>query len=234
MNLGKIYALFLGLALWVVPVAAANLTVTADELAYNGQGDVATATGNVVIERDGAVMTGAAGEYHFADGSAVLSGGVTYKKDSVSLQAAEVRSEADGNLTANGSVQIWDGTRSLAGDTVFYRPSDGYGTVDGNAALTVQKMRMTAAHIEAFTNEIRVIGTGGVTLVNEEHGMTANAEWAEYTQTPNRDDGYVILKGNARVVQEGNVLTGPRLDVRVADRSVETKGRSTLIIQTKE
>lgn len=230
----KIFGMLLGLLLLTVSVHAAELEITADELAYDSQHDMATATGHVVIIRENARMTGAVGEYHFNDRTAVLRGGVTYHRDTVSLQAAEVRALVSGIVEASGGVSIQDGTRNLSGSVVTYEPNTGHGTINGNAQVEMDGIRMTASDIDAYTNEIRLVGTGGVTLYNAENQMDAVSDRAVYTQTPGQEDGYVVMEGNARVTQDGNVLTGPRLDIRVSERSVETKGRSTLVIQTRE
>ncbi len=227
-----LWSLFCCLLVTVFSVSAAEITITADELSYNGQSETALAVGNVVVQRGNARLTGARGEYYFTDGSASLSGGVTYTAPGTSLTATSVRLYADETLQADGNVQIHDGENTLLGDHVTYNSNSGYGTVTGNAVLEMPNTRMTASYIEAFMNEIRLIGSGGVNLYNDEHGMTAVADNAIYTQSPGADDGYLMLRGNARVDQRGNILTGPRLDIRVEDRSVETKGRSTLIIKT--
>ena len=44
------------------------ISVTADQLQYDGKTQVATAKGNVVIVRDNATMTGATAMYNFEDG----------------------------------------------------------------------------------------------------------------------------------------------------------------------
>ncbi len=224
------------MALWLCAGSAwaADLSITADELSYDGNAEVATASGNVVIERDGAKMTGTQGEYHFSDGSATLTGGVEYHKGNTSLTAATVYAYADQSLRADGDVHIVDGDKELLGAAVTYRPSDGYGTVEGGGVLRVPGTEMRAAAIEAHMNEIRLVGTGGVQLVSSQHGLRATADKAIYTQTPGQDDGFVSLVGNAHAEQNGNTLNGPHLDIRVADNAVETKGRSTLVIRSRE
>ena len=64
--------------------------------------------------------------------------------------------------------------------------------------------------------------------------MNATADQATYRQTPNLNDGVAYLKGNARAVQNGNVLEAPELKIELSDNSAETLGgRSTLIITPK-
>lgn len=221
------------LALFVMTtwsVGAVDTTITADTLTYNGNEDTAQAKGNVVITRGTAKMTGAEGIYHFADQSATLSGSVSYVDGATSLTAATVTAYADQSLAASGGVEMHAEDRTLRGATVTYRPSDGYGTIDGNAYLAVPGTEMTAGHVEAYVNEIRMIGTGGVSLSHPAQAFTATADAITYTQTPGADDGFAVLTGNAHAVQNGNTLNGPALEVRLKEQAVETKGRSTLVI----
>ena len=222
------------LALFVMTtwsVGAVDTTITADTLTYNGNEDTAQAKGNVVITRGTAKMTGAEGIYYFADQSATLSGGVSYVDGATSLTAATVTAYADQSLAASGGVEMHADDRTLRGATVTYRPSDGYGTIDGDAYLAVPGTEMTAGHVEAYVNEIRMIGTGGVRLSHPELAFADTADAITYTQTPGADDGFAVLTGNARAVQNGNTLNGPALEVRLKEQSVETKGRSTLVIR---
>lgn len=213
-------------------VWAAELTITADSLVYNGDSDVAQATGNVVITRDGATLTGATGEYSFADGTATLTGGIHYTKDDTTLTAASLTAYADESLLASGNVQAQAGDRVLTGDTVHYDPAAAHGTVTGSAYVSMPGTELWAREIDAYLEEIRLIGTGGIHLVNSEHGLNATSDSVVYTQTPGGDDGHAVLSGNARVNQNGNELTGPQLDIYPARRSAETTGRSTLIIRS--
>ena len=128
------------LALFVMTawsVGAVDTAITADTLTYNGNDDTARATGHVVITRGTAKMTGAEGLYRFADQSATLSGGVSYADGATSLTAATVTAYADQSLAASGGVEMHADDRTLRGATVTYRPSDGYGTIDGDAYLAV-------------------------------------------------------------------------------------------------
>ena len=51
-----------------------------------------------------------------------------------------------------------------------------------------------------------------------------------YTQTPGQNDGVIHLTGNVNATQNGNSLNGDNVDIRLADNSVQTRSRSTIVI----
>lgn len=213
---------------------AAEVAIAADELIYSGAADTVEAHGHVVITKDTATLEGESGTYALGAGAATLRGGVRYTDGERSLTAATLTWEGGDTLTAEGDVRLTDGDRTLTGPYVRYRSSDGYGIVRGGGEVRMREATMRAGEIEAYTRDIRLIGTGGVYLRQDEKAFTATGDRITYMQTPGLDDGYAVLEGNAEATQAGHTLRGPRLDIRLQDSVVETKGRSTLIIQTKD
>ena len=89
---------------------------------------------------------------------------------------------------------------------------------------------MTAPFIEGNSKEIRVVATGGVNFESTEHHVVGSGDKAVYTKTPDKEDGKVVLIGNARATQNGNTFEGPELVFTAEDNTVETRGRSKLVI----
>lgn len=115
-----------------------------------------------------------------------------------------------------------------------YNTETGYGEIIGHGQLVMADNVLTGQHITAFTNQISATAKGNVTLSSASRNVNATADEAVYTQTPNQNDGVAYLKGNARAVQNGNVLEAPELKIELSDNSAETLGgRSTLIITPK-
>ena len=94
--LGKKLAVAALLGAMVLPavgaVAADNngnpaVSVTADTLEYNGKTQVATATGNVVIVRDQATMTGNKAVYNLKTAEADMEGNVSVQQPDMQLNA---------------------------------------------------------------------------------------------------------------------------------------------------
>lgn len=207
--------------------------ISADVLTYNGQTKVATAQGNVVIHaNEGATMTGASGEYHFEDGSAYLTGGVHYVKGASTMSADTVHVLGDKTILGTGSVDLYDGEgqRTVRGDQVTYNPDTGYSKVDGNGYVSTPDGSLTAPLIEGNAKEIRFTASGGVQFQSETHQLTGSGDQAVYTKSPDKEDGKVVLTGNAHAVQNGNAFDGPELIFELSDNFVQTRGRSTLVI----
>lgn len=207
--------------------------ISADVLTYNGQTKVATAQGNVVIHaNEGATMTGASGEYHFEDGSAYLTGGVHYVKGTSTMSADTVHVLGDKTILGTGSVDLYDGEgqRTVRGDQVTYNPDTGYSKVDGNGYVSTPDGSLTAPLIEGNAKEIRFTASGGVQFQSETHQLTGSGDQAVYTKSPDKEDGKVVLTGNAHAVQNGNAFDGPELIFELSDNFVQTRGRSTLVI----
>ena len=197
-----------------VTVWAANdpLTISADTLSYDGNSGRADATGNVVITQADKTMTGAKGWYN-------------------TKTAESVHSYNNNKFTANGSVHLQRADRQIFGDSVEYSTDSEYGLVTGNARLIAEGTTLTGDKVEGWMKEVRAVAQGNVTFSNPERNVSGSADRATYTQTPNQNDGVVLLSGSAHAVQNGNVLNAPELKIRLADDSAETLGgRSTLII----
>lgn len=212
--------------------AAAN-EITADVLTYDGKNQVATASGHVVIYGDeGETMTGEYGEYHFGERSAYLTGGVHYAKGESTMNAETIHLAADRTITGTGGVSAFDADnqRTLRGDLVSYNSETGYGRVEGNGFVATPDGSMTAPFIEGNVKEIRIVATGGVGFESEKHGLVGSGDQAVFTKSPDKEDGKVVLTGNARATQNGNTFEGPELVFTAEDNAVVTRGRSRLVI----
>ena len=220
------------LALMGAQAASAD-EIMADVLTYNGKTKVVTAEGHVVLHgNEGATMTGERGEYHFEDRSAYLTGKVHYAKGESTMDADTVHLSQDKTVTGTGGVSAYDAEnkRTLRGDTVSYNSETGYGRVEGNGFVETPDGSMTAPLIEGNSKEIRVVATGGVNFESKAHKIVGSGDEAVYTKTPDKEDGKVVLTGNARATQNGNTFEGPELVFTAEDNMVETRGRSKLVI----
>ena len=212
--LGKKLAVAALLGAMVLPavgaVAADNngnpaVSVTADTLEYNGKTQVATATGNVVIVRDQATMTGNKAVYNLKTAEADMEGNVSIQQPDMQLNADKVHSTNKNYVVATGSVRGVYDDKKVNGDKVEYYLDQDYGIVTGNGYLE--------AHIESPAEN-----------------LVAYANQAVYTQTPGQNDGVIHLTGNVNATQNGNSLNGDNVDIRLADNSVQTRSRSTIVI----
>ena len=207
------------------------LTISADTLSYDGNTGRAEASGNVVITQQDKTMTGANGWYNTKTREASLEGGVSLIGDNMSMSAQSVHSVNDNQFSAEGDVHLQRDDRQIFGDSVEYNSDTEYGKVVGNAKLIAEGTTLTGNQVEGWLKEIRAVAQGSVTFNNPDKNVSGSADRATYTQTPNQNDGVVLLTGSAHAVQNGNVLNAPELKLYLKDNSAETLGgRSTLVI----
>lgn len=227
-------SLIIGLMTLSVTAWAANnapLTISADTLSYDGNSGRADAKGNVVITQQDKTITGATGWYNTKTREAQLEGGVSMIGTDMAMSAQTVHSINDSHFKATGAVHLQRQDRQIFGESVEYNTDTEYGKVTGNARLIAEGTTLTGNEVEGWLKEIRAIAQGNVTFTNPERNVSGTGDRATYTQTPDQNDGVVVLSGNAHAVQNGNVLNAPELKISLADDSAETLGgRSTLVI----
>lgn len=207
-----------------------SVSVTADILVYDGKTQVATATGNVVIVRDQATMTGNQASYNLETAEADMEGNVAVQQPDMQLNADKVHSTNRNYIVATGSVRGVYNDKKVNGDQVEYYLDKDYGIVTGNGYLEAQGSQMWADHIDAWFKEVRAVGQGNVHIESPVDNLTAYAKQAVYTQTPNVNDGVIHLTGDVHAAQKGNTLNGDNVVIRLADNSVQTMTRSTVVI----
>ena len=207
------------------------LTISADTLSYDGNTGRAEASGNVVITQQDKTITGANGWYNTKTREASLDGGVSLIGSTMAMSAQSVHSINDNQFSATGDVHLQRDDRQIFGDSVEYNSDTEYGKVLGNARLIAEGTTLTGNQVEGWLKEIRAVAQGDVTFNNPDRNVSGSADRATYTQTPNQNDGVVLLTGSAHAVQNGNVLNAPELKLYLNDNSAETLGgRSTLVI----
>lgn len=207
------------------------LTISADTLSYDGNTGRAEASGNVVITQQDKTITGANGWYNTKTREASLDGGVSLIGSNMAMSAQSVHSINDNQFSATGDVHLQRDGRQIFGDSVEYNSDTEYGKVLGNARLIAEGTTLTGNQVEGWLKEIRAVAQGDVTFNNPDRNVSGSADRATYTQTPNQNDGVVLLTGSAHAVQNGNVLNAPELKLYLNDNSAETLGgRSTLVI----
>ena len=207
------------------------LTISADTLSYDGTTGRAEASGNVVITQKDKTITGANGWYNTKTREASLDGGVSLIGSNMAMSAQSVHSINDNQFSATGDVHLQRDDRQIFGDSVEYNSDTEYGKVLGNARLIAEGTTLTGNQVEGWLKEIRAVAQGDVTFNNPDRNVSGSADRATYTQTPNQNDGVVLLTGSAHAVQNGNVLNAPELKLYLNDNSAETLGgRSTLVI----
>lgn len=205
--------------------------LAADSIEYDSATGVAIAKGAVRITRDNTVMTGYNAEYNTKTQEALLSGGVKVEQADATLTADEVRSYDNNHLVASGGeVVLVKGTSSITGPQLDYYSDKEYALVTGWARLKTPDALMTANKVEAFIAEDKAIGSGNVHVVSETRNLDATSDMATFYGAK-QGQSKVVLSGNARAVQQGNVLTGSNLTVHLDDKAMDAQGRTKLVIK---
>lgn len=210
-----------------------SVELTADTIEYDSVQGVLTAQGAVKLVRDRAVLTGASALYNTKSKEAVVTGGVKMVRDDTTLTAAEVHSYNDNYLVASGGAMLVKGENTLSGPKLEHWVDRQYSLVTGSARLTMPDGVMTADKLEAFHAEDKAVGTGSVHVISDKRSLDATSDLATYYGAKT-GQGKVILSGNARAVQEGNILTGNTLTIYLDDKAMDAQGRTKLVIKPQQ
>ncbi|MPL68919.1 LPS-assembly protein LptD [bioreactor metagenome] len=205
--------------------------LAAQTIEYNSATGLMTAQGGVRMIQDDAVLTGTSAEYNTKTREAYVAGGVKVVKGDATLTSAEVRSYDNNHLIATGGAVLVKGDNTLTGPKIDYYSDRQYAVVPGGARLTMPDGFMTANQIEAFIDQDKAVGTGNVHIVSDVRKLDAVADNATYYGTKEGGQGKAILTGNARAVQDGNILTGETLTIRMDDKAMDATGRTKLVVQ---
>lgn len=211
--------------------AAQNKPVelSADTIEYDSVKGIMTANGNVSMIQEEAIMTGAQAEYNSKTKEAHISGGVKVIKGDATLLAAKVDSYENTHMVATGDPVLTKGDNKLAGPKIDYYSDKQYAIVIDGANLTMPDGIMTATQIEAFFDENRAVADGNVHVVSQTRNLDATSDHAVYYGSK-EEQGKTVLTGNARAVQDGNVLTGNTMTLYLDNKTIDVEGRSKLII----
>lgn len=225
-----VLALTLGMVTQIYAAQNKPFELAADVIEYDSATGIMTGEGAVTLTQDKAVLTGSNVQYNTKTQEAYITGGVRLVQDNAVMTAAELRSYGNNHIIASGDIELVQGESTLTGPQLDYYADKGYAIVNANARLSMPDGVMTADKIEAYLNDNKVIGTGHVHLASQTRQLDATSDQAEYF-APKGETGRVILSGNARAVQEGNVLTGHKLTIYLEDQAVSAQGRTKLVIQ---
>ncbi|HWR44318.1 LptA/OstA family protein [Sporomusa sp.] len=216
------------------PTAKTPVEIAADSIDYDSASGIMLATGGVRITQGQAVMTGAKAEYNTKSQEGHLTGGVNAVNQDATLTAAEVKTYKNNtHLIAMGDAVLTKGDQRLTGPKIEYFSETQYALVPENGKIEMPDGTMTADKIEAFIPENSATGTGSVHIVSPARKLDATSNTATYYGDP-KGQSKVILNGNARAIQDGNILTGETLTLRLDEKAMDAQGRTKLIITPQQ
>ena len=214
------------------PKSNGPIEIVADTIEYNSVQGLITATGSVVITRNTGVMTAAKAVYNEKTKDSHLTGGVKAVDGDATLTSAELRSHNDNHLIAIGDVVLTKGQSKLTGPVVEYFSERQYAKVPNDGRIETPDGVMTADFIEAFLDKESAVGVGHVHVVSPARQLDATSDEGVYFGQP-KGQSKVVLTGNARALQEGNLLTGETMTIRLDEKAMDSQGRSRLVVTPK-
>ncbi len=110
--------------------------------------------------------------------------------------------------------------KTLSGPVIEYFADRQYMLVPSAAKVVMKDGVFTSDKMEAYLNEDHLIGTGNVHIVSAPRNLEAFGDQADYY---GKEDGKVILTGNAVATQDNNTLKSNRLTLYLADGQAEVK-----------
>lgn len=204
--------------------------MSADTIEYDSVQGIMTAQGGVKIIQNNAVLTGANAQYNTKTKEALVTGSVKVIREDSTLTAAEVRSYNENHMVATGGAVLVKGDKTLTGPRIEHWVDKQYSLVPESARMTMPDGFMTTDKLEAFHTEDRAVGSGNVHIVSDVRKLDATSDQAVYYGSKT-NQGKVVLSGNARAVQEGNVLTGNTLTIYLDDKAMDAQGRPKLVVK---
>lgn len=208
--------------------------MTADTIEYDANSGLMVAKGNVSIVQDNATLTGPTVEYNSKTKEAHVTGGARAQRDNATMTAAEIRSYDNNHIIAQGDAVLTKEDKRLTGPVVEYFNDRQYAVVPSNAHMVSADADVTANHLEAFLQEDRAIADGAVHIVSQARNLDAVSDHAVYYGAKSGGgQSKAILTGNARAIQDGNVLTGNELTIYPDDKGITAQGRTKLVIIPK-
>ena len=209
--------------------------LSADTIEYDSVQGIMSAQGGVRMTQENSVMTGDTAVYNTKTQEATITGGVKVVRDKTTLTAPTVVSQSNNHLMAIGGAVLVSDDKTLQGAQIEYLADKQYAVVPDKATIVSPDATMTADRLEAFIGEDRVIASGNVHIVSEEKKLDATSDFATYYGAKAaQNQGRVILRGNARAVQEGNVLTGSTLTIYLDDKAMNAQGRTKLVVMPQQ
>jgi lipopolysaccharide export system protein LptA len=204
-------AVFCSSSLLALAAPGEKTEVTADTFDYDSATGMVVAQGGVKVVRGQQTMTGQTVEYNSKTQDAHVSGsgGVQVTGPDLNMTSVELWSVGGKQLIAQGNVVAVKGDKRLIGPRVEYFQESEIAITPQGGTIFMPDGNMTADHIQAFLKEDRAIGTGNVHIVSEVRKLDATSNLATYYgEKSGQDRSKIIMTGNARAVQDGNVLVG--------------------------
>ena len=189
--------------------------LNADSVEYNMKTGQMTATGNVVVHYDGGVAKGAYAAYNTKTYKGEMTGGVVADKGDTHLDCDRVEVLSKTQMVAVGNVHGRQKDRRVEGPIVEYDSGEEYARMPQGGLLATADGTFTADYMEGWMKTERAKAVGNAHVVSPPKDFEGGGDVAEYF---GKENGKLVLTGNAWAVQGNNTLKSGRLTVFLSER----------------
>lgn len=207
------------------PTAANNpdtvpASLDADEVVYDMRTGVMTATGNVLMTRGTAKVTGKIAEYNTKTTAGKVTGDVIAVDRDMRLTADNCVSDGNHMVAEGQIVRATKADKTYTGPRVDYFQQQEYVLMErGGQINSTAGDVFSADRMEGWTKTNYAKGTGNAHLVSPKDKLEAAGDVVDYygKQEGSSEPGKAYLTGNAWAVQDNNTLRSNRLVIYLAD-----------------
>lgn len=186
----------------------------ADTVEYDMSSGLVTASGDVLMKQGPARVSGARATYNSKTQEGVVEGNVIAVREAMRITCAKVMTDGQGHMLATGGVQGTQGDKSFTGEKVDYYPNQNqYVLIASGGSITSADGTFTADRMEGWLDDEHYIGTGNAHVNSPARNMEAGGDRADYYS---KDQGRVILNGNAWAIQDNNTMKSSHLTIYLA------------------
>ncbi len=196
----------------------------ADEVTYNTKTGDMTATGNVFLRKGKSTATGARAVYNTKTSIGMITGGVVADSEKMHLTCDEVHMLSQTELFAQGNVHATKEDQSFVGPVVTYYSDQEYVRMDQGGTITTKDGSFTADYMEGWTRDEHAKGVGNAYIVSPPKNFEGGGDEAEYF---GKENGKLVLTGNAWGIQDNNMLRSARLTVFLNEQGTAEAAPST-------
>ena len=188
--------------------------LNSDTVEYSTKTGIVTATGNVVMKRGNAIVTGAKAVYNSQTQEGTVSGNVVADKEDLHVTAQVVTTDGQKQMLATGGVHAVKADKTFTGEQVDYYPENEYVLIKTGGTVTSKDGRFTADYMEGWLNDERFKGVGNAHLVSPPKNLEAGGDQLDYF---GKETGKAVLTGHAWAIQDNNTLKSNVLTIYLAE-----------------
>ena len=196
--------------------------LNADTVEYDMGTGLATAEGGVTMRRGSSCVTGMRATYNAKTQEGTVEGNVVATTDDTRITCAKVMTDGQNHMLATGGVYGTQGDKSFRGEQVDYYPNrNKYVLIASGGTITSADGTFTADRLEGWLDDAHYVGSGNAHIVSQPRDIEAGGDQMDYY---GKDQGRVVVTGNAWAVQDNNTMKSNRLTIYLAsDESAKVK-----------